>query len=119
MTAEPVPIRPEQAPPLDLSAIVARHPIQVVYLDMAAVLNGLSVGDMIDLEATLGIGFADIATAPRMSVLATLAWLVGRRADPDLTIDHVRAYWRIELREDPTLPRQPKPRRSVSSRSRA
>ena len=119
MTAEPTPIRPDMAEPLDLSAIVARHPIQVVTFDMAAVLNGLSVGDMIELETTLGIGFADIATAPRMAVLSVLAWLIGRRANPDLTLDHVRAYWRIELREDPTLPPQRKPRRSESSASRA
>lgn len=119
MTAEPAePVRLPVAEPLDLAAIVDRHPIRVVRLDMAAVLLGLSTGDMDDIEAALGVPFAEITTAPRLAVLAVLAWLIGRREDPDLTLDHVRTQWRVEVHEDPTLPRPSKPRRSGRSESR-
>ena len=113
MTAEPVPIRPQ---PLDLDAIAARHPVRTVTFDVAVAVNSLSTGDMTDLELVLGIDFADLANAPRFDVLAALAWLIGRREQPDLELEEVRRTWRIEPREDPTRsPRKSARRRGPSA----
>jgi hypothetical protein len=119
MTAEPVPIRrPDpNAEPVDLAAIAGRHPVRLVRMDMAAVLLGLSIGDMVDLETALGVPFAELTSAPRLEVLAALAWLIARREDPDLRLADVRTSWRIELAEDPTKARASRPPRRARSRS--
>ena len=117
MTAEPVPIRPRELEPLDLDAVAARHPVRVVTFDVAVAINSLSTGDMTDLETALGIAFKDLATAPRFDVLATVAWLIGRRDDAELTLEDVRRTWRIEPREDPTPPPHRNARRNARSES--
>jgi hypothetical protein len=108
---EPTPLRPE---PLDLAALARRHPVRVVQMDMAAVIDGLSTGDMADIEASLGVGFADIKDAPRFELLCVLAWVLARREQPDLELAEVRRDWRIENVENPTPPPSGRRRRSGS-----
>jgi hypothetical protein len=100
----------DRAPaPLDLSAVAAAHAVRHVTLDLASidVREVLSVGDVVDMAGALGVAPETMALqlAPGGKIAGTvaldvglaLAWVIGRKAEPDLTYELVRSTWQLEL----------------------
>ena len=66
----------------------------------------LSFRDMIEASEVSGVDAVDIANltgVPRIRALAALAWVITRRAEPDLTYDAV-LDGRVEQPEAPASP---------------
>lgn len=100
----------DRAPaPLDLSAVAAAHAVRHVTLDLATidVREVLSVGDVVDMAGALGVApetmalqlapGGKIAGKVALDVGLALAWVIGRKAEPDLTYELVRSTWQLEL----------------------
>jgi hypothetical protein len=114
---------------LDLAAIMAAHEPRTVLLDLAAVNSStLTMGEVADLAEVLDLDLDEVqgamagrrgkVTAAR-AILA-LAWVIARRADPELTWAEART-WRVEVTAaaavDPTPP-APRPVRPRTARKR-
>ena len=90
---------------LDLAAAVNAHPVRHVRLDLAKldVREALSLGDVSDMARELGVAPERLQTVlargdhVAIDVTVVLAWILGRKADPELSLDHVRRFWQIEL----------------------
>jgi hypothetical protein len=116
--------------PLELADIAAEHPVRHVTLDFSRlnVSELLSVGDIVDMAAALDVAPEKLLTVldrkghKPLDVLVVIAWVIGRKRDPELTLETVRTSWRIEPSEgpvvDPTPAARPSSGRRTSSRSR-
>jgi hypothetical protein len=105
----------------DLAAVAKRHAVRHVRLDLDAidVRETLSIGDVVDMARVLGVAPEEMAIrlAPdghiandvALDVSLALAWVIGRKAEPDLDWETVRATWRLEVPEIGT--RNPTPAR--------
>lgn len=90
----------------DLADIALAHPTIRKRLDFRR-LNAaevLSLGDVEDMARELGTDpgrlqavLAKGGDRIALDVGIVLAWIIGRKADPDLTLDYVRRFWRIEF----------------------
>ena len=65
-------------------------------------LDDLTLGELEDLETHIGIPaqtLIDRFAAGEISAAMMIAviWVIGRRTDPDLTVDDVRAYSLTEM----------------------
>jgi hypothetical protein len=109
---------------LDLTAVAQAHPARRVKLDIAAIEAAglLSVGDVVDMAEKLHTEPAQLAAvlsagdpSTAFEVVLALAWIVGRKVDPDLSYDEVRTTWRVEApvraAPDPTPPQPPRQHR--------
>lgn len=114
----------------DLADIAAAHPVVHKRLDLSKinVLETLSLGDVEDMARELGTDPSRLQSVLArggdhiaINVAIVLAWILGRKADPDLDIGEVRRFWQIELvgvgksKPDPT-PARTKTRRSSVQR---
>lgn len=116
--------------PIDLAAIATAHPTRTAVLDFARLdpATLLSVGDVADMAEALDASPADLLKVlarpgkPRLDVAVVIAWIIGRKAEPALTLEEVRRSWRIEVvgegavdpRPARARTRQPSGRRSSS-----
>jgi len=102
--------------PLDLAAVAAAHPTRTVVLDFEKLdpASLLSVGDVADMAEALGtspdglLGVLSRPGRPRLEVALVIAWIIGRKAEPALTLETVRSSWRIEVRGEGVI----RPRRA-------
>jgi hypothetical protein len=113
---------PAQAPALDLAAVAAAHPVRHVMLDLERieVSSLLSVGDIVDMAEALEtkpeqlLKVLDRTGGKPLDVLVVLAWIIGRKGEPDLELETVRRTWRVEVpgigTADPTPAAAGKPR---------
>jgi hypothetical protein len=96
--------------PLELADIAAEHPVRHVTLDFSR----LNVSELLTVLDRKG--------HKPLDVLVVIAWVIGRKRDPELTLETVRTSWRIEPSEgpvvDPTPAARPSSGRRTSSRSR-
>jgi hypothetical protein len=110
--------------PLELAEIAAAHPVRHVSIDFERlnVAELLSVGDVVDMAAALGVAPEKLLTVLNRSgtkpleVIVVIAWIIGRKAEPELELETVRRTWRIAVPGgpvvDPTPPPERKRRRS-------
>jgi hypothetical protein len=116
-------------PPLELAEVAAAHPVRRVSLDFARldVASLLSVGDIVDMAAALEVAPEKLLTVldrkgdKPLDVLVVIAWIIGRKSEPELELETVRRTWRIEVpggpRVDPTPLVQGARRRSSARRT--
>lgn len=125
MTDEPFPEPPpaEPAPPLDLAAIMAASPPRrSARLELAAVdFGAFGVGEWLELARVLELEPDAIAPAMRdgsstdkARVGIGVAWLIARRAEPELTYAEVER-WSIEIVGAAVGPTPPGPEPSAPS----
>lgn len=120
--------------PLDLAAVAAAHPSKAVTLDLSRidVSTLLSVGDVVDMAAALGVKPQKLLTVldrpeKPLDVIPVLAWIIARKGDRELTLEEVRTTWRIEVPGEVTVDptpaaapeKPPSKRRRTSSASPA
>jgi hypothetical protein len=117
-------------PPLELADVAAAHKVRRVSLDFERldVSELLSIGDIVDMADALGVAPQKLLTVldrkgdKPLEVLVVIAWVIGRKAEPELTLETVRRSWRIEVPGGPTVDPTPAARassgRRTSSRSR-
>lgn len=121
----PRPIGPPPEPaPLDLAQILELGPPQrKALLDLNRIsVASLGIGEILALAEAAGVapdelGAAMSERAPvgvRAQVVVALAWIVARRAEPDLTMAEVQT-WALEVRGKPA---DPTPAVAVAGRSR-
>lgn len=118
----------ELDPDDDLTAIANAHPVVHKRLDLAR-LNAkelLSLGDVEDMARELGTDPGRLQTVltrggsnVALDVAIVLAWIIGRKGDPDLSLDYVRRFWQIELVGVGTTKPDPTQASAMPKRSRA
>lgn len=77
----------------DLSAIAAKYPVREIVLDVSGILESgaLGTGELLDIADELGIPYDKLGAAMRgddmqkARIGIAVAWVVQRRAEPDLT----------------------------------
>jgi hypothetical protein len=106
---------------LDLAAVAKRHAVRHVRLDLEAidVTETLTAGDVMDMAKVLGVApetmaiqlapDGHIANHVALDVSLALAWIIGRKAEPDLDWETVRSTWQLDVPEVGT--RNPTPAR--------
>lgn len=92
---------------IDLSLILASHPVKVMRLDAAVIrdlsASALAVGDLLDACAAVGLDpeqLGPVLSAGGLrggQVGLAVAWAIARRAYPALTWDEVRRDYRLEI----------------------
>jgi hypothetical protein len=93
-----------------------------ILADLEFDLDSLSLGDLIDVERVSGVKVTDRALGePPIALAVALLWVFGRRDNPDLTFEAVRAMPVTKLAE--LAPKgeageQPSPAGSKSARAR-
>lgn len=110
---------------IDLADIAADHPVKHVRLDLARinVRELLSLGDVEDMSRALGTDPGRLQTVlsrgegVALDVAVVLAWIIGRKADPDLPLDDVRRFWQVELVGVGTTAPNPRKARATTPRS--
>lgn len=123
MTAQASPAE-EELEELDLAAILeAAPPRRRAVLDMERIdLNALGVGEILELARAAGLEPEQLGSAMRHGNAAAkgrlaigLAWIIARRAEPELELADVER-WAIEVRgRPPAGPTPPLDRDSSSS----
>jgi len=121
---------PDDDVDVDLADVAAAHPVEHVRLDLARidVRETLTIGDVSDMARELGTEPAKLQSVLtkgsgfEIDVTVVLAWILGRKGDPTLSLDHVRRFWQIELvgvgtaKPDPTGARRATTPRSARRR---
>lgn len=106
MTVEEVADLADEAEVDDLADIALAHPVEHKRLDLARInaAETLSLGDIDDMARELGTDPSRLASVlarnPEkmgLEVAIVLAWILGRKRDPDLDLGHVRRFWQIEM----------------------
>lgn len=110
----------------DLAEVAAAYPAVKKRIDLSRlnVLEVLSLGDVEDMARELGTSPDRLqsvfnrnpeAMVGRFGVV--LAWILGRKRDPDLELDTVRRFWQIELVGVEAIKRNPPQARARTQRS--
>jgi len=109
---------------LDLASVAKAHRVRHVKLDLDAidVRELLTVTDVLDMARVLGVAperlaiqlapDGRIAERTALDVSLALAWIIGRKAEPDLQWQTVQSTWQLEVPDigthRPTKARRPR-----------
>jgi hypothetical protein len=92
----------------DLADLAAAYPVVRKRLDFSRlnVRELLSLGDVEDMARELGTDPGRLQSVLAadgadqrigLDVGLVIAWIIGRKADPELTLDYVRRFWYVEF----------------------